>query len=99
MANETEFLFSFETFREIMKHDENNLTSKNPTCFNGWVKVKKYKVTVELINEPKEVLEQRLQELWDNCDNMHHWQPLKKVAGELGYILKGNAGNKLDKNK
>ena len=49
----------------------------------------------EEIKEPIEVYQKRIQELWDLCDNFHHWQPIKNVAKELGYELKGQLGNKI----
>ena len=85
---------SFETFRKIGSFEVSNLTQKNPSSFNGEVRIKKYKVTIEEIIEPKEVYEQRIQELWDKCDNMHHFSPIKSVAEKLNYELKGSVGSK-----
>lgn len=83
----------FETFRKIGDYEQQFLTKKEPSCFNGSVSFRKYKVTIEPIEEPKEVLAERLQKLWDECDNLHHWTPLKNAAREIGYELKGGAGN------
>ena len=44
-------------------------------------------MTVEEIEEPKEVLIERLRKLWSECDNHHHWGPLKATAAELGIEL------------
>jgi hypothetical protein len=82
----------FETFRVLGVYDTNNLTNKEPSCFNGNVSIKKYQITIEEVEEPKEVYEQRLQKLWDECDNFHHWDPLKKEAKNIGYELVGDAG-------
>ena len=82
----------FETFRVLGAYDTNNLTSNEPSCFNGDICIKKYRITVEEIEEPKEIYEQRLQKLWDECNNWHHWDPLKKEAKKIGYELVGNAG-------
>jgi hypothetical protein len=87
----------FETFRNIGNYDINNLTQNSPSVINGDVRIKKYKITIEEIGEPKEIYEQRLQELWDNCDNHHRWNPLRNEAKKLNYELIGNAGNKLKK--
>ena len=99
MVNKKEVLdegsiISFETFRKIGSYEQSNLMEKEPSAFNGWVRIVKYKVTVEPIEESKEVLIDRLQKLWDECDNSHHWQPLQAVAKQLGYELQGYAGNK-----
>ena len=85
---------SFETFRSIGSYEIGNLTQKEPTSFNGDVRIKKYKITIEEVIEPQEVYEQRIQELWDKCDNMHHYTPIKNTAKKLGYELKGNQGSK-----
>ncbi len=90
MKNE---IIEFETFRHIGNYEKNNLINNEPSCFNGDVRVTKFKVTIVELVEPKEIIEQRLQFLWDNCDNHHHWLPLKNKAKEIGYILLNNAGN------
>jgi hypothetical protein len=83
----------FETFKKISAYDESNLRQKDASCFNGMVRIHKFKVTIEPIEEPKEVLAERLQKLWDECDNSHHWTPLHKAAKEIGYELKGSSGS------
>ena len=86
-------IISFETFRKIGSYEQSNLQSKDARCFNGVVSIRKYKVTIEPIEEPKEILAERLQKLWDECDNWHHWRPLKTAAMQIGYELKGDAGS------
>lgn len=65
-----------------------------PSSFNGDVRFRKYRITVEEIEEPNEVLAGRLQKLWDECDNYHHWTPLKEAAASIGYTLIGQVGSK-----
>jgi len=79
---------TFETFQDIGTFEIGNLTQDNPSCFNGFVSVKKYKVTIEEIKEPKEIIAARLQKLWDECKNMHHWDPLRRAAKKIGYEFK-----------
>lgn len=86
-------IISFETFTKIGVFEKSRLQSKEPSCFNGSVSIRKYKVTIEPIEEPNEVLAERIQKLWDECDNHHHWTPLKNAALQIGYELKGNAGS------
>lgn len=86
-----------ETFNELKGYWLNQLKKDNPSCFNGMVDVEKYKITIEKIEEPKEVYQERLQKLWDECDNHHHWTPLKATAKRLGVELKGSAGNKRER--
>ena len=62
------------------------------SCFNSIIRIEKYKVTIEKIEEPIEVLQQRIQYLWDVCDNHHHVKPIKERAKKLNYGLKGIAG-------
>lgn len=83
-----------ETFKELRGYWLNDLIKENPSCFNGMVDVEKYRVTIEKIEEPKEVYQERLQKLWDECDNHHHWNPLKATAKRLGVEIKGSAGSK-----
>lgn len=83
----------FETFRKIGAYEESNLRQKDASCFNGMVNIRKYRVTIEPIEEPKEILAERLQKLWDECDNYRHWTPLHKAAKEIGYELKGSLGS------
>ena len=89
----------FETFKLLGSYEQLNLTAKEPSCFNGNVRIKKYRITIEEVEETKEVYEKRLQKLWDECDNFHHWDPLKKEAKKIGYELVGNAGKNKLKNK
>ena len=59
----------------------------SPDAFNGCVHVRKYKVTVEMIDEPIEVIQARIQELWDNCTSHQLWEPLKHMAARYGMEL------------
>lgn len=86
-------IISFETFRKIGRYEQSNLQSKDASCFNGAVSIRKYKVTIEPIEESNDILAERLQKLWDECDNNHHWTPLKNAAMQIGYELKGDAGS------
>lgn len=58
-----------------------------PSCFNGIVCVRKYRLTVELVDEPIEVIHERLLDLWETCDNHHHWGPLQREASRYGLEL------------
>lgn len=80
-------IISFETFRQIGNYEIIQLTREKPDCFNQEVSVRKYKVTIELISEPLEVIQARIQELWDNCKNHYHWRPLKAMAKKYSMEL------------
>lgn len=56
-----------------------------PTCFNGIVEIVKYRITVEVVEEPVEVLRERLRKLWrETPRNTHTWHPMHRAAEELG---------------
>lgn len=75
----------FETFREFDSYSSMNLTQDKPSCFNSMVRVRKYRVTVELIDEPIDVIRARIQKLWDESRNIHHAEPLLKAAKQAGF--------------
>lgn len=78
---------SFETFKPVDYFTQGQMEEKEPSCFNGYVNVRRYRITVEQIEEPKEVLESRLLKLWRETDNHHDWQPLKNAAAQIGITL------------
>ena len=81
-----------ETFRNPEGYWLNQIKQDEVSSFNGIIEIEKYKVTIEKIEEPIEILQQRIQYLWDNFDNYHHFEPIKKMAEKLNYELKGSAG-------
>ena len=59
--------------------------SDAPSAFNGTVEIRRYRVTAELIDEPIEVLRDRLRMLWLTSERNHHrWPTMRAVAAELG---------------
>lgn len=83
---------TIETFRNPDGYWLNQIKQDEVSSFNGIIDIEKYRVTVEKIEEPIEVLQQRIQYLWDVCDNHHHVKPIRERAKELNYELKGSAG-------
>lgn len=75
---------TFETFSPISDFQIRMLTNDAPYCFNGNLSVRKYRVTIEPIDEPIEVLRDRLQKLWDECTNHHQWDVMRAEAEKLG---------------
>lgn len=61
-------------------HDE-------PSCVNATVRFRRYRITVEEVAEPVEVLHERLRQLWYLCDNHHEWDPIREAAKEVGLTL------------
>lgn len=88
---------TIETFRPIGEYELGQLEQKEPSSFNGFVRVLKYKVTVEIVPEEVDVITSRIQDLWDICDNYHHHTPLEEIAKKYNYQLQGKPGNKVRK--
>ncbi len=88
-----------ETFRSIGDYELKgySFNNDNPSCFNGVVNFKKYRVTIEVVDEPIEVYQERLEKLWVESDNFHHHTPLRNAADEIGYIFKGSFGSQRKK--
>ena len=79
---------TFETFRQIGNYVIRDLTDKEPSCFNGVVRVTKQRITIEEIKEPTEIIQARIQKLWDECNNHHHRDPLRAMASKYDMDLK-----------
>jgi hypothetical protein len=78
---------TFDTFRELEPFDIRQLMQNDPSCGNGMVRIQKYRVTVEKVEEPLEVLHARLRKLWDECSNHHHREPLLRMGRKHGIDL------------
>ena len=77
----------FETFRPPSDYMLRDLQEAVPACFNSFVRVRKYRVTYELIDEPDEVVADRILKLWRESDNYHDVEPLRKEAAKIGLEL------------
>lgn len=62
---------------------------KEPSCFNGGVRVRKIKITIEEVKESDEVINERLEKLWVGSTNWHDMEPLVKEAQKTNYLFKG----------
>lgn len=87
----------YDSFREPWGMSM-NLTHA-PFAFNGAVGVRKYRITVEMVEEPMAVIHERLEQLWLVCDNHHNWGALETAAEKYGYAFKGKRGSLNLKNK
>jgi hypothetical protein len=92
-----EFPKVVETFRKLGYFETRDWEQKEPSVWNGEVKIRRYRITIEEIPESVEVLADRLQTLWDLSDKYHHSEPLLNAAKRLGYALKGDRGSKVRK--
>jgi len=94
---EPEFPKVIETFKRLGDWQIIDMKQQEPSAFNGWIRFKKYRITIEEIEEPVEVLGERLEKLWVECDNHHHWIPLENAAKSIGYSFKGERGSQKTK--
>ena len=78
---------TFETFKEVSRHDERIMTEAHPSCFNGQPNVVKYRVTIERVPEPDAVIRDRIEALWRSSKNWHDIAPLQKAAKRYGLDL------------
>jgi hypothetical protein len=76
-----------ETFNQIGHYDIGRMRQAEPVCWNGVVSVEKYRITVEKVEEPVEVLRERVRKLWRACDNHHHRHPLMCAAAKYDLVL------------
>lgn len=68
----------FETFRNLEGNYSLSQLKKNEPSNINFLEYRKYKVTVELVDEPKEVLIERLEELKKETRGYDKKQRLKK---------------------
>lgn len=78
----------FETFRDIGDYEIMQLTQNEPSCFNGMVRVKKYRVTIEEVAEFDSVIISRINKLWRECNNSHHLSVLRDYSKKFGFELR-----------
>lgn len=71
-----------ETYREPWLRD---IEQPAPSAFNGDIRIRRYRVTIDLIDEPIEVLRDRLRKLWREEERNHHRvDPMRRMATRLG---------------
>jgi hypothetical protein len=58
-----------------------------PTALNGLVRVERYRITVERIEEPEEVIKERLQELLAQKGHIDKNKQVRETASRLGIKL------------
>lgn len=75
-------MLSLTTFRDIGPFEIGQLRQDEPSCFNGQIRVRRFRIYVEPIPEEESILIGRLQKLYDNSTNIHHRNDLLKYAKE-----------------
>lgn len=58
-----------------------------PTIFNGKVNVKRYRITIQEVEEPNDVLKERLQQLLDKGGHVSNTKAIQEEAKRLGIEL------------
>ncbi len=58
-----------------------------PHVWNGEVHIRRYRVVVELMDEPDEIIRQRIIDLWAGSTNGHDRAPLHDMAAKYGLDL------------
>lgn len=78
----------FETFRDMRgDYHVESMTKKEPSCFNGIVSVRKFRITIEVVDEPVEVIQERIRKLKRESTNYHEWGPLRAAGKKYGIDL------------
>jgi len=76
-----------ETFRQPGHFLLRGLEQEAYDVFNREVHVRRWRITVETIEETDDVIYARLLDLWERSANMHDWEPLQAAARALGREL------------
>lgn len=85
---QSRFGFAFGTAKTIAG-SRHMTVEDHPRVFNGEIALRRFRITVEVVNEPIDVLRDRLRALWRESEpNIHTRQIFRKAANELGIDLK-----------
>lgn len=78
----------FESFDDNEWGLASNATRfREPEAFNQRVRVRRFRTTVELVEEPREVIAERIRKLWRENSNHHDREALMAAAAEYGVKL------------
>lgn len=83
MSNDQENRIVFETFAPPESIYTDGIHWSEPTSHCG-VHVQRYSVTIELIEDPKEILLERLRTLFNGETHSHRQESLRREAIRLG---------------
>lgn len=76
----------FETIGDPASQIE-RLLQDEPSVFNGTVNVERFRVTIERIEEPEDVLKGRLNDLLNQRGHIDKNKHVRKAAAQLGITL------------
>lgn len=77
----------FVTFRPVDGYQIGQMEQAVPSSFNSMARVRKYRVTVELVDEPIETIRARIVDLWERCVNHHEWDSIRTEAARYDLDL------------
>lgn len=91
-----EFPKVIETFGDPMwmLRDATCSTFQKPDVGNMSVRFRRYRITVEVVDEPVEVLHERLRKLFRETNNWHEREPLERAAKSVGLEFDRNTFGK-----
>ena len=78
-----------ETFKKLDQYELNILENTKPSAVNS-LRYRKYKITIELIEESDEVLTKRLQKLYDETNGYRKRDMILKEAEHKGFVINKN---------
>lgn len=68
---------NFYSLDELVRHNQ------EPNVINGSIYIKKYKITIEEISEPLDILKERLKDLYKKETNWHNKESLDRYSIRL----------------
>jgi hypothetical protein len=81
------FPIEFETFMPICAYELGSLRWDNPSSFNGMTRVRKYRVRIEAIEEPDEVIIDRLITLYKTVETYRDRDHIMNYAEGCGFNI------------
>lgn len=93
MTVKTQHRLSITTYRSP-GYSLSEWRDENEPSFVNNLRYRKWRITAELVDEPLEVLQERLQKMWEQDTNWHHGSRYEAEAQALGFELQGRMGEK-----
>jgi hypothetical protein len=86
-SGDSPFPTTFQTFFPVGTHNIRDWTQSKPSSFNALIRVKKYRVTIEEVQEPEDVIIDRLVELYKNADSYRERAAIEDYAEACGFNI------------
>ena len=82
---------NIETYKDLA-YIAKNLATDEPYVWNGELFIKRHRVIIEEIEESREVIIEKLEKMYRECDNHHNVAPIRAEAKRLKHTLKSEYG-------